>query len=193
MSRLSVHFYSSLNNAPVHRDVTFRYPGSSTNALNNVSFVIKPGQLVAIVGVNGSGKSSITNLFNRLYDPTEGEILIDGFPLQSYRRAEVRRAMAILRQSHILYPLSLRENISLGLPDRRCSEQDLDIALKDGGADKLVEKFSDGIDTVLSPISTIFSSFTIDKEDPIYASLKAIDDSEIEKDVSGGESQRLAA
>lgn len=178
------------------RNVTFRYPGSPNNALNNVSFVIKPGQLVAIVGVNGSGKSSITNLFNRLYDPTEGEILVDGLPLRSYRRAEVRRSMAILRQNHILYPLSLRENISLGMPDRPCSDQDLEVALKCGGACGFIEKLADGLNTELAPVSTVVDYFDTDDDDgddPALANLKAIKDSEIRKDVSGGENQRLAA
>lgn len=83
----------------LNRNVSFVYPGTEKKALDNVSFVIKPGQLVAIVGVNGSGKSTITNLINRLYDPESGEVLIDDIPIKQCNLADVRRSMAILRQT----------------------------------------------------------------------------------------------
>lgn len=105
--------------------MVFSYPGEEKNAIEGVSFKIKAGQMVVIVGVNGSGKSSIIKLFNRLYDPSGGTIFLDGTPIQDYCIADVRRAMAVLRQNHIPYPLSIRENIALGLSERRVNDDAL--------------------------------------------------------------------
>jgi len=89
------------------RNLSFSYPGSKStkDALTGVSFSIKAGQLVVIVGPNGSGKSTIVKILNRLYDPTSGEVLVDGQLMNSYRIADLRQATADLTQDHTLYPL----------------------------------------------------------------------------------------
>ena len=90
--------------------------------------------MVVIVGVNGSGKSSAIKLFNRLYDPSEGQILVDDLPLPSYKVKDIRRAMAILRQDFSLYPLSVRLNVALGSPENENpTKEELAKALKAGG------------------------------------------------------------
>ena len=178
---------------PFQRDVSFAYPGEKKNAIDNVSFSIKPGQMVVIVGVNGSGKSSIIKLFNRLYNPSSGEILLDGVPIESYRIADVRRCMAILRQDHTPYPLSLRENIAFGLPnsmDNGGNEIMIEEAAKKGGAFSFITKLRNGMDTVLSPVkisSTHFPGKAVDELKDM------IDEKEKNIDISGGENQRLAA
>lgn len=182
-------FFSNVVDCCIRRNVSFAYPGTTKNAISNVSFRIKPGQLVAIVGVNGSGKSTITNLFNRLYDPTEGEVLVDGRPLPSYKVGDVRRCMAVLRQSHPVYPLSLRENIALGAPDCVPTEADLDAALEDGGAYDFVQKLPGKLDAVLSPVKLIGGNLRAND----VPELKDIFDQEVTTDISGGEGQRLAA
>jgi len=147
--------------------------------------------MVVIVGINGSGKSSAIKLFNRLYDPTEGEILVDGLPLSSYKLKDVRRAMAILRQDHTSYPLSLRLNVALGCPDREePTDEELAQALHAGGADTFVEKLPRKLDTVLDPVK--LSSLRSHGE-TVEEIKKMVDEREKVTDVSGGESQRLAA
>ncbi|KAF8490889.1 P-loop containing nucleoside triphosphate hydrolase protein [Gautieria morchelliformis] len=100
----------------LHRNVSFAYP-ESDSVITDVSFTIGKGQAVVIVGINGSGKSMLLKLFNRLYDPISGGISIDGTSLSSFVASDVRRSMAMLYQTYTHYPLSIRENISLGLPD----------------------------------------------------------------------------
>ncbi|KAL0059984.1 hypothetical protein AAF712_013220 [Marasmius tenuissimus] len=97
-------------------NVVFKYPGGKTtsNALDGVSFKIGAGELVVVVGANGSGKSTFVNILSRLYDPTSGQVLVDGVDIKAYKMSDIRQAVAILTQDHQLYPLSLRENIGLG-------------------------------------------------------------------------------
>ncbi|KAK0430901.1 P-loop containing nucleoside triphosphate hydrolase protein [Armillaria borealis] len=99
-------------------DVSFSYPGSQSTepVLSNINLSIKAGQMVVIVGSNGSGKSTILKLLSRFYDPASApdSILMDGIPISRYRMADLRRATATLTQDHSLFPLSLGENIGLG-------------------------------------------------------------------------------
>jgi len=192
--------YPSIDDEPItkstgmeleFRNVSFKYPGTTKAVLEDVSFKIEPGQMVVIVGVNGSGKSSTIKLFNRLYDPTKGEILVDGLPLASYKLKDVRRAMAILRQDHDSYPLSLRLNVALGCPEREMpSDEEIQDALKAGGADVFVEKLPMKVNTVLDPVklSTVFF-----QGETLEEMNKMVEEREKVTDVSGGESQRLAA
>jgi len=173
------------------RNVCFKYPGTSKSVLEDISFKIKQGQMVVIVGVNGSGKSSTIKLFNRLYDPTEGEVLVDGLPLSSYKLKDVRRAMAILRQDHTSYPLSLRLNVALGCPDHEVpTEEELQKALQAGGAESFVEKLPKKLDTVLNPVKMAKLRSKGDTAEEIK---KVVEEREKVTNVSGGESQRLAA
>ena len=175
----------------ISRNVSFRYPNTEKNALSNVSFTIDPGQLVVIVGVNGSGKSSTIKLLTRLYDPDEGEILIDDQPLPTYRLDDVRRATAVLRQNHPVLPLSLHENVALGLPDRKATEAEVQEALQQGGAFRFMSKLKQGMETVLEPMTGANSNFVAGGRDE---DLREINE-KIEKDIelSGGETQRLSA
>src|SRR5258708_274563 len=95
-------------------DVGFRYPGSDRWALRHVSFTMRPGERVALVGENGAGKTTVTKLLARLYDPTEGRILLDGLDLRSYDLLDVRRAIGVIFQDFVRYDLRLEENIGVG-------------------------------------------------------------------------------
>ncbi|RDB22977.1 Lipid A export ATP-binding/permease protein MsbA [Hypsizygus marmoreus] len=174
------------------KDVTFTYPGSKskTNALEKISLAVKPGQLVVIVGANGSGKSTIIKLLTRLFDPTSGGILIDGHPAQQYKVADLRQTMATFTQDHNLYPLSFYENIALGNPKSSDTEL-VTKAAEQGGALGFIKKLENGLDTLLDPMNDVYTmNLPDDPEHPLQKQ-KA----KLEKmiDISGGEKQRLVA
>ncbi len=99
------------------RNVSFRYPGTERYVLRDVSFEIEPGQTVAIVGPTGSGKSSIVRLIPRLYDPDEGEVLLDGTPIRRIRLDRLRRLISMVPQEPFLFSETLGSNIAFGLDD----------------------------------------------------------------------------
>ena len=96
------------------RDVSFRYPGAQDPVLANLSFMVEPGETVALVGPTGAGKSTLLGLIPRLHDPTEGEVLLDGRPLHSYHPGELRAAMGIVLQDPFLFSETIRDNIAVG-------------------------------------------------------------------------------
>ena len=98
----------------VFENVSFRYPGSDRWAIRNVSFALRPGERLALVGENGAGKTTVTKLLARLYDPTEGRILLDGRDLRDYDLASIRQAMGVIFQDFVCYDLHLDENIGVG-------------------------------------------------------------------------------
>jgi ATP-binding cassette subfamily B protein len=95
-------------------DVGFRYQGSERWAVRHVSFTLKPGERIALVGENGAGKTTLTKLLARLYDPTEGRILLDGVDLREYDLADVRRAIGVIFQDFVQYDMRFDENIGVG-------------------------------------------------------------------------------
>ena len=95
-------------------DVGFQYPGSTLWAVRHVNFRIAPGEKLALVGENGAGKTTLTKLLTRLYDPTEGRILLDGVDLRQYDLESVRRAFGVIFQDFVHYDLRLDENIGVG-------------------------------------------------------------------------------
>jgi ATP-binding cassette subfamily B protein len=99
------------------RNVSFRYPALERRVLEDVSFHARAGETVAIVGPTGSGKSTLIALLARLRDPSGGEVLLDGVPLDRYDPAELRRVIGMVPQDPFLFSESIEENIGLGLPD----------------------------------------------------------------------------
>jgi ATP-binding cassette subfamily B protein len=98
----------------VFDNVGFHYPGSEKWAVRNVSFTIGPGDRVAFVGENGAGKTTLTKLLARLYDPTEGRILLDGRDLREYDLASLRQAISVIFQDFVRYDMRFDENIGVG-------------------------------------------------------------------------------
>ncbi|KAG2028536.1 P-loop containing nucleoside triphosphate hydrolase protein [Suillus americanus] len=131
------------------RNVSFRYPGAEKYALHNVSFTIGAGQLCVIVGVNGSGKSTVLKLISRIYDPTEGTIFIDNSDIKTLRLADLRAAMSILFQDYTHFPLSISENIGLGNPALAHDYDKVREAARLGGAEHFIDELPDGFDTYL--------------------------------------------
>lgn len=106
----------------VFEDVSFRYIGSEEDVLSGVSFVVQPGQLVAILGKTGAGKSTIINLIPRFYDATRGRVLIDGTDVREVTLNSLRSQIGIVLQEATLFQGSVRENIAYGRPDATLEE-----------------------------------------------------------------------
>lgn len=98
----------------VFEDVGFRYPGSERWAVRHLSFSVRPGERVALVGENGAGKTTLTKLIARLYDPSEGRVLLDGVDLREYDLEQVRRAIGVIFQDFVRYDMRFDENVGVG-------------------------------------------------------------------------------
>ncbi|TQM12507.1 subfamily B ATP-binding cassette protein MsbA [Pseudoxanthomonas sp. 3HH-4] len=96
------------------RDITTRYPGQSRPALEGISFTARPGTVTAIVGRSGSGKSTLIKLIPRFYEAESGQILLDGYPLQDYRLADLRRQIALVGQQVMLFDGTVAANVAYG-------------------------------------------------------------------------------
>ncbi|OJA13412.1 hypothetical protein AZE42_05944 [Rhizopogon vesiculosus] len=140
------------------KNVSFQYPGAEKYALQNVSFKIEAGQLCVIVGGNGSGKSTILKLISRIYDPTEGTILIDNRDIKTLKLADLRSTLSILFQDYTHFPLSISENIALGNPALAHDADKVREAARLGGADAFIDKLPEGFDTYLDrPVRDYYS------------------------------------
>ena len=130
-------------------NVSFFYPGSDVPALDNVSLHITPGESLAIVGENGSGKTTLIKLLTRLYTPTQGQILLEGLPLQEWDIDTLRRKIGVIFQDFARYQLIVGENIGIGDSDNLASESEIEIAAKKGMADEFVRDLPSGYKTQL--------------------------------------------
>ncbi|HEY1456696.1 MAG TPA: ABC transporter ATP-binding protein [Candidatus Dormibacteraeota bacterium] len=129
--------------------VSFAYPGASQNALNELSFTVKAGETLAVVGRNGAGKTTLFKLICRLYDPSEGRILIDGIDVRDFKPEELRKQIGAMFQDYVDYQATAAENIGLGnVPE--ISDRDAVVsASKQAGSDELIAKLPAGYDTAL--------------------------------------------
>jgi ATP-binding cassette subfamily B protein len=98
----------------VFENVGFQYPGSDRWAVRHVSFTLRPGERIALVGENGAGKTTLTKLLARLYDPSEGRILLDGVDLRDYDLASLRREIGVIFQDFVRYDMRFDENVGVG-------------------------------------------------------------------------------
>ena len=128
-------------------DITFGYK-KDTTILHNVSVTAKPGQMIAIVGPTGAGKTTIINLLMRFYDPVSGEIRVDGAPSLKIRREDLRRAFTMVLQDTWLFHGTIFENIVYGREDATMEE--VRAAAKSAKIDGYIESLPDGYDTLLS-------------------------------------------
>ena len=122
------------------RNVSFRYPGNSRLVLNGLDFRLRPGERIALVGENGEGKTTIVKLMTRLYDPSEGEVLLEGVDLREYSLEDLYREIGVIFQDFMRYEMTARENIAVGQIedlDRLCS---LQRAARKSMADDVIER-----------------------------------------------------
>ena len=96
------------------RNVSFRYPGSEEDVITGISFTVSKGQTVAIIGATGSGKTSLINLIPRFYDPSEGEVLVDGRNVRDYRLEDLRGKIGYAPQRAVLFTGTVRSNVDYG-------------------------------------------------------------------------------
>lgn len=148
------------------RDVSFRYPDSNTYALEKINLRFRLGEKIAVVGENGSGKTTMIKLLCRLYDPTEGEILLNGIDIRQYRYEEYLKLFSVVFQDFKLLSFSLAQNISVAT---EYQSDKVEACLKKSGFYERLSRMPDGIETYL---------------------YKDFEESGVE--ISGGESQKIA-
>ncbi len=134
------------------RDVSMRYAGSVRHALKNVSFTVEPGQVLAIVGATGSGKSTIAHLIPRFYDPLDGQILVDNVDIRDVTLESLRQHIAVVMQDTLLFSGSIRDNIAFGRPEAHLDE--VVAVARAAQAHEFIVELPDGYDTVLGEAGT---------------------------------------
>ena len=131
------------------RNVSFRYPGNSRLVLDGLDFSLKPGERVALVGENGEGKTTIVKLLTRLYDPSEGQILLDGIDLREYTLEDLYREIGVIFQDFMRYEMTARENIAVGQIEELDRLETLQIAARKSMASDVIERLPRDYDQML--------------------------------------------
>lgn len=137
------------------RDVSFAYPGSQQTVLRHIDLTIRPGETVAIMGATGCGKSTLVSLIPRLYDVTEGAVLVDGVDVREYDQKPLREKIAVALQKSELFSVTIGENIAWGAEG--LSREDVQRAACVAQADGFVRAAPDGYDTMVAERGTSLS------------------------------------
>ena len=130
-------------------NVGFRYPGAERWAVRNLNFTLRAGEVLALVGENGAGKTTIVKLLARLYDPDEGRILLDGVDLKDYALDVLRNNIGVIFQDFVRYHFTAAENIAIGRIDKIDDRQRIVEAARRSLADTVIEKLPDGYDQII--------------------------------------------
>ncbi|MBU1195119.1 MAG: ABC transporter ATP-binding protein/permease [Proteobacteria bacterium] len=136
------------------KDVDFFYPNCGKKVLNCVNFSIRPGEIVALVGENGSGKSTIVKLLSRLYDPHEGQILLEDENIKNFDPDKYRKTISVVFQDHVHYYLSAKENISTGNIEQKNNIAKITQAATQSGIHDIIDTLPQGYDTPLGKMFT---------------------------------------
>ncbi|MFB5660838.1 ABC transporter ATP-binding protein [Alteribacillus sp. HJP-4] len=129
------------------KGVSHTYPGENQQALQNVTFHAEPGETIGLIGATGAGKTTITQLIARFYEAEEGEVLLDGMPVSSYRIEDLRHQIGFVLQESFLFSSTIKDNIAYGLPD--ASMEEIVDAAKRAQAHEFIEEMEHGYDSVL--------------------------------------------
>jgi ATP-binding cassette subfamily B protein len=119
-------------------NVTFAYPGASFPSLSNISFTLEAGEKIALVGENGAGKTTLVKLLARLYDPTDGRILLDGIDLREYSVEDLRNEIGVIFQDYMKYDMQAFENIGLGRIEKLDDEARIHTSAEKSLADSVI-------------------------------------------------------
>ncbi|MEU6072782.1 ABC transporter ATP-binding protein [Micromonospora sp. NPDC047074] len=130
--------------------VGFSYPGPARKVLDGLDLEIRPGEVLAVVGRNGAGKTTMLKVLAGLQQPTEGRVIVDGIDLARLDITSWRRRIAAVFQDFVHYPLTVRENIALGAPEAEATDESIMAAAEAAGARDLVERLPHGLDTLLT-------------------------------------------
>jgi len=131
------------------RNVSFRYPGGSRLVLDGLNFHLRPGERIALIGENGEGKTTIVKLLTRLYDPAEGQVLLDGVDLREYDLEDLYREIGVIFQDFMRYEMTARENIAVGRIEQIDDLQLLQQSAQKSMADEVVGKLRSGYEQML--------------------------------------------
>jgi len=137
-------------------NVSFKYPSSETNVLNNINLSVEPGQSIAIVGRSGSGKSTLVSLLPRFYNPSAGEILIDGIAVQDLRLANLRKHIALVSQEITLFNDTIGNNIAYGCKEAVSKDQIIKAATA-AHAMEFIKDLPQGLDTIIGDRGVLIS------------------------------------
>jgi ATP-binding cassette subfamily B protein len=131
------------------RDVSFCYPGTTRPVIDRLNFTLSPGERVALIGENGEGKTTIVKLMTRLYDPTAGQILLDGVDLREYNLEDLYREIGVIFQDFMHYEMTARENIAVGRIDEIAADDLIVCAAQKSLADEVVAKLPGAYEQML--------------------------------------------
>jgi ATP-binding cassette subfamily B protein len=131
------------------RNVSFAYPGTTRRILKNFNFTLEPGERIALIGENGQGKTTVVKLITRLYDPTEGQILLDGIDLREYDLDDLHAEIGVIFQDFMRYEMTARENIAVGRIEVPHTEGEIEYAAQKSLASDVVAKLQNGYDQML--------------------------------------------
>ncbi|MBU9741925.1 ABC transporter ATP-binding protein [Enterococcus faecium] len=135
--------------------VSFRYPGEDTDTLKDISFSIKPGEMVGIVGATGAGKSTLAQLIPRLFDPTEGKVEVGGVDLRQVNEKSLRQTVSFVLQKAILFSGTIAQNLRQG--KKNATEKEMEHASSIAQAKEFIEKLSDRYEAPIEERSSNFS------------------------------------
>jgi ATP-binding cassette subfamily B protein len=130
-------------------NVSFAYPGTERRVLSNFNFSLSPGERIALIGENGQGKTTIVKLITRLYDPTEGKILLDGVDLREYDLADLHKEIGVIFQDFMRYEMTAGENIAVGRIELPHSPGEIEHAAEKSLAAGVIAKLRGGYDQML--------------------------------------------
>jgi ABC-type multidrug transport system fused ATPase/permease subunit len=131
------------------KNVSFRYPGTDRDVIKNVNLKFNPNETIVLVGLNGAGKTTLIKLLTRLYDPTEGEVMLDGFNIKDYDIDDLYRIFGIIFQDFGKYAVTVSENIMFGDTKREFSDEDIHKSAKNSNADVFIDKLPSQYETPL--------------------------------------------
>ncbi len=131
------------------RNVSFAYPGTTRRVLSNFNFTLGTGERIALIGENGQGKTTVVKLITRLYDPTEGQILLDGIDLREYKLEDLHHEIGVIFQDFMRYEMTARENISVGRVESEHSQREIEDAAHKSLAESVIAKLPGGYDQML--------------------------------------------
>ncbi|MFL6427995.1 MAG: ABC transporter ATP-binding protein [Acidobacteriaceae bacterium] len=130
-------------------NVSFAYPGTERRVLRDFNFQLRPGERIALIGENGQGKTTVVKLITRLYDPTEGEILLDGVDLREYDLDDLHHEMGVIFQDFMRYEMTARDNIGVGRVERDSTKDEIERAAEKSLAASVIAKLPRHYDQML--------------------------------------------